>query len=324
MRLGVKYSIPLTGYLMFCLDDKTLDEVAFSASVDGFDVQIKPRIDKRCSQKKETDKYPTYGANELSVIVTQDSDGDESTIDWHTIEKYEYIAETAINRLLRYFQYRLNTPLLRLANAHDDSWSSSPILINRDENDKTFSRRISCADYSRHLAYGYYPRFSIKALCDISDDGLLTTLDQDIQPSLHEEFLCSARTEIIAGNIRRAVLEMAICCEVLVKSSLFSKSLVSSAIFDYLSRKRRIEISVHELLDHPVKEVWGVSFKDECLQDWKNIGYLFNARNRVAHTGICEYRNDKGNRFDVDEILVEDWWASIESLLAWLNGKLSK
>lgn len=324
MRLAVKYSIPLTGYVMFCLDDKFLGETIFSVNVYGFDVEIEPLIDKRCSYKQEGDKYSTYGANALSVVVTKDFDGNESEINWHLVEQYEKSAETATNRLLRYFQYRLNIPLLILTDAHDDPWSSSPIIINRDENDKLLSPSISCDDYSRNFAYGYYPRFGMKALTNINDESLLDALRNEMLPSLHEEFLCSARTEIIEGNIRRAVLEMAICCEVFVKSNLFSGSLVSSAVFDYLSRQRKIEVSVPELLHHPVKEVWGRSFKEDNLEDWKNISYLFNARNRVAHSGVCEFRNDKGNRYDVDEFIVEDWWDSLEKMFSWLNGKLGK
>lgn len=324
MRLSVKYSIPLSGYLMFCLDEEALDKVVFNASIEGFDAQITPLIDKRCSHKQGDDKYSTYGANELCVVVTQEFEGNEADINWHLIEKYENIAETATNRLLRYFQFSLNTPLLRLVDAHDDSWSNSPILINKDENDKILSPNISCDDYSRHLAYGYYPRFSIRALTDINDEDLLAALHNDYNPSLYEDFLCSARTEIIEGNIRRAALEMAICCEVFVKSSLFSESVISSAVFDYLSRQRKIEVSVQELLHNPVKEAWGVSFKEECLQDWKNIGYLFNARNRVAHSGLCEFRNEKGRKLDVDEFIIEEWWISLEALISWLNKKLNQ
>lgn len=324
MRLAVKYSIPLTGYVMFRLDEKLIDKTAFGVNIDGFDVEIKPLIDKRCSYKKEGDNYSTYGSNELSVTVTKDFDGNESEINWHVVDKYEKSAEIATNRLLRYFQYKLNIPLLMLIDAHDDPWSNSPIILNRDENDKILSPSISCSDYSRNFAYGYYPKFGMKALTDINDESLLDALKNELAPSLHEEFLCSARTEIIEGNIRRAVLEMAICCEVFVKSNLFSGSSVSSAVFDYLSRQRKIEVSVSELLHQPVKEVWGRSFKEDNLDDWKNITYLFNARNRVAHSGVCEFRTDKGKRYDVDEFIVNDWWASLEKMFSWLNEKLGK
>lgn len=324
MRLAVKYIIPLTGYVMFCLDDKVVNKTVFGVNIDGFDVEIEPLIDKRCSYKQEGDNHSTYGANKLSVVVTKEFDGNESEINWHVVEEYEKSAETAANRLLRYFQYRLNIPLLTLADAHDDPWSSSPIIINRDENDKALSLSMSCDDYSRNFVYGYYPRFGMKALTDINEEGILDALSNGITPSLHEEYLCSARTEIIEGNIRRAVLEMAICCEVFVKANLFSGSLVSSAVFDYLSRQRKIEVSVPELLHQPVREVWGRSFKGDNLEDWKNIGYLFNARNRVAHSGVCEFRDDKGNRYDVDEDIIEDWWISLENMFSWLNGRLGK
>ncbi|AGA91297.1 hypothetical protein Thimo_2573 [Thioflavicoccus mobilis 8321] len=195
MRLSVKYKIPLSGYLMFCLDEEAIDKLAFNFSIDGFEIEISPLIDKRCSQKQGDAQYPTYGANELIFVATKEIEENESDIDWHLIEDYECIAEKATNRFLRYFQHGLNTPLIRLVDAHDDSWSNSPILINKDEDDKVLSLNIYCDDYSRHLAYGYYPRFGIGALTNFNDEELLSALQNDIQPSLYEEFLCSARTE---------------------------------------------------------------------------------------------------------------------------------
>jgi len=158
----------------------------------------------------------------------------------------------------------------------------------------------------------------------MKDDGLFSALNSDINPLLYEDFLCSARTEIIEGNIRRATLEMAISCEVFVKSSLFSESAISGSIFDYLSTQRKIEISVQELLHKPIKEVCGSSFKEEHLQDWKNICYLFNARNRVAHSGLCEFRNEKGEKLNVDEFIIEEWWGSFEKLISWLTTVIAR
>lgn len=163
MRLSVKYKIPLSGYLMFCLDEKSIDKVIFNLIIDGYYIEIYPLIDKGCYQKKGDEKYSTYCANELIFIATKEFEGDESDINWHLIKKYENIAEKITNRFLRYFQYRLNNPLIRLVDAHDDSWSNSPVLIN-EENNKILSPKISCDDYSRHFAYGYYPRFGIVAL----------------------------------------------------------------------------------------------------------------------------------------------------------------
>ena len=114
---------------------------------------------------------------------------------------------------------------------------------------------------------------------------------------------------------------MAISCEVFVKSSLFSGSPISEAIFDFLSSKRKIEVTVQELLNNPVKEALGSSFKEDHAQHWKNIGYLFQTRNKIAHSGICVYKNDKGKVFEVDEEVLNEWWESLEALFSWMAEK---
>jgi hypothetical protein len=321
MILNVKYDIPLTGFIMFSLCEDDLKEVLFNLSIGDHSVKILPLIDKDCGFRGVDDQQTSYGANALTVIVTKEVDCDIDGITWHIVEEFEDAAEISVNRLIRYFKYRLNTPLLTEINAHDDFWSNSPILL--DENNNIIKAKIaSSCNYSRHFAYGYFPRFGMQSLRNLVDPELNNALNNTVPIKLHEEFLCSARTEIIQGNFKRAVLEMAISCEIFVKSILFSGNPISGAIFDFLSSNRKIEVSIQELLHKPIKEALCASFKDEYTIHWKNIGYIFQARNKVAHSGICEFIDDKNNKIEVDEEVIEIWWESIQILIDWLSQKI--
>jgi len=317
MNITAQYDVRLQAFMMVCID---ADKLKLNFTINGYFVEIDLIPDKTVAHHSRKDSespwsQKTYGVNHLFVKVTHDENGDIDSLVSGKIELYrnfEEIAETGINRLIRFFKYQLNNPLLREVNAHDDPWSNDPKWF-RDENEIDLA--MSTSDCSRHLAYGYFPRFGMKALSDINDQNLQMALNGSLNIELYEEFLCNARTEIIEENYKRAVIEMAIACEVFVKKMFFSGSSVSGAVFDYLSLQRKIEVSVHELINKPAKEVFGESFKDNNNIDFLSIGYLFQARNRVVHSGHCNYKDDKGNKHEVDEFVLEEWWQAISNLI---------
>lgn len=322
MRITAHYDVHLTAFLMLCVDEASSNNISFKSKVDDYDLEIILFLDKAVGYKSKNDTYHTYGSNHISVRVTRDELGDLASIKSNLFEIYpsfEKIAERGINRLIRFFKFKLNNPLLREVSCHDDPWSNNPKWYDVEGNEIDLG--LGTSDCSRHLAYGFYPRFGMKALHDINDPDFYNALQKSIQPKLYEEFLADARTEIIEENYTRAVLEMAIACELFVKNAFFSDSPISGALFDYLALQRKIEVSIHELINKPAKEVFGYSFKDDYPNDFNNIGYLFQARNRVAHSGQCIYKDNKGKEKEVDEFVLEEWWQSLATLIDWLKSK---
>lgn len=323
MIITAQYDVTLTGFIMICIDE-AVSSISTKFSVDDYDLELIIYPDKRASKKKHKDLNHTYGANHIIVRVTHDELGDLPSIksNLHNMySSFEKAAELGINRLIRYSKFKLNNPLLREVSCHDDPWSNNPTWYDKEGNTMDFG--VHTSDYSRHLAYGYYPRFGMKALLDIKDPELIKALQNIIQPQLYEQFLSDARTEIILENYRRAVLDMAIACELFVKTTLFSTSPVSGAIFDYLALQRKIEVSIPELIHKPIKEAFGRSFKDDYPNHFKHIENIFKARNRVVHTGHCVYKDDMGNEKEVDESALEDWWQAFASLIDWFKTKSS-
>ena len=186
MKLTAQYKVPLTGFLMFCLDEHSLNTISFNISVDEYSIKIAPEIDKSHTYKQEGNEHPTYGANILIVSITKEVEG---TIDeirkkaWPIVEGFEQAAETAINRLISFFQYQLNIPLLKKVNSHDDPWSNLPKL--EDENGKVIDLDLYTDDYSRHFAYGFFPAFVMKSLCNLEDQALIKALNNPTPPKLH-------------------------------------------------------------------------------------------------------------------------------------------
>jgi hypothetical protein len=74
----------------------------------------------------------------------------------------------------------------------------------------------------------------------------MEALEANTSYELYEELIVDARASVVQGNFRRAVLEMAIACEVTTKQLFFKKATPAGDAFDYLEDKSRINVSVRE------------------------------------------------------------------------------
>jgi hypothetical protein len=139
---------------------------------------------------------------------------------------------------------------------------------------------------------------------------------------LHEEILADARTAIVQYNFRRAVLDMAIACELYVKKVFFKTDVVSNAVFDYLIDNKKIEVNVMDLLHKIAKYVFAESFKEKFGKDYINLEYLFRARNKIAHQGEAHYTDQNGKKKTIDDNTLKEWWKSLDQVFNWLESKI--
>jgi hypothetical protein len=139
---------------------------------------------------------------------------------------------------------------------------------------------------------------------------------------LYEELISDAQTAASEGNYRRAVLELAIATEVFIKNSFFKSNPVSTATFEYLEDKNKINVSAIDLISDVAKRAFDISFKKDSPDDYKNIDHLFRCRNKIAHQGKLGFRNDNGDWIEVTNETVNDWWKSVSKLIQWLDGNL--
>jgi hypothetical protein len=137
-------------------------------------------------------------------------------------------------------------------------------------------------------------------------------------PKLHEEFLSDAQESAFQGNIRRAVLELAIACEVAVKGKFFGRS-TGGRTLDYLKDQRNVQVRVLELVDRAAREVFGESFKDSKATAYTDLDYLFQCRNKVAHRGRPVFRDERGTMQTATVELLERWLNSARVLFVWMK-----
>ena len=143
-------------------------------------------------------------------------------------------------------------------------------------------------------------------------------LSRPIETSLSEEVLSDAICAASLGNLRRAVLETALACEIAVKQALFSGSPESEAAFAYLEDKGQVSASVHSLIGEVLREATGQDFKTEEPESYKLIELLFRARNKAAHRATLKYRDHAGQWQTVDDATYREWRKAAEKLIDWL------
>jgi hypothetical protein len=137
---------------------------------------------------------------------------------------------------------------------------------------------------------------------------------------IQEEILSDAQAAIASGDLRRAVIELAITCEVAIKSTYFGRSTAAAAAYEYLEDKGRVNASLIDLIGVIAEQAFGHSFKTATPTEYKDIDHLLRCRNKAVHRASLTFRDDANNLHKVDQATVEQWWGSVEAVLEWLKA----
>ena len=308
------------------------EDIVFDIREGDFDTVVKLKQDLSWSHKEKYDTNYLRRIDAISVEVTREETAlppppgvtDQGGNDWST--QYEYfqerraiyrqVAVTIINRIIRYFKYKLHQPMLREVTLNEQSLQT-PEWLNEDG---TLAGKSGYV-YVVPPVPGVSP-YKIGALYFTNDSlvDLNGSLNETASVSLHEELFSDAQSAAADQNIRRSVLELAISCEVAVKQKFFSSPTPSGAAFEYLEDKGRVNVTVLDLIDNVANQAFGESFKVKHADHYKNIDFIFRCRNKVAHRGIAEYKNDTGSIHQLTLKALDDWIISVKALFSWLSG----
>jgi hypothetical protein len=220
--------------------------------------------------------------------------------------------------VIRFFKYEMNTPYLRESRVQDAQFDNPQWT---DRNGKELQSGI--LEFAVTVLSPPGPGLlGEKDFTEEEDAKLRGALQNDLDIETPREFLCDAQTSILNGKLRRAILEMAIACEVAVKVAFFAKATAAGAVYEYLEDKKQLRVRVIELIDGAAKLACGRSFKEDQPDAYRHIDFLFRARNKVAHRGENTYRDDAGNKHQFDHPTLEAWWASVGILMNWIAKHL--
>lgn len=330
-RLTATYKIELPYQLRIRRSKE--DPLRYNAFIEEFDVEVALVCDGDVGYKEKDDLHFTRTVTQIDVSISRDEDSAPPDVIVSEIAKrdfrdrapwfekrlneYRLIAIEAANRVIRFFRYEMRTPNLPEFTGGDEFLN--PHWTN--ETGKEIQPGIIIVG-GRVI----HPRGPLllgeKDFTEAEDEKLRYVLQNDIIIELHMVFLADAQTSVMNGKLRRAVLEMAIACEVAVKGAIFANS-TTAAAYEYLEDKGRVHTKVIELIDGVAKAAFGQSFKDVDPIAYKDIDHLFRARNKVAHRGELIYRDDCGAQHNVDRPTLAAWWVSIETLVSWIDKTLT-
>jgi len=328
MYLTANFKVDLPGNcLVTWPEDETIN---LETKIKEFDVKVHFILENR-KAKLSKDENWTYVLHQIHVRVSReekecppcvipDSNGQKDySIQYQyfdqKLDDYSKIASEATNHIIRFFKYKLFTPFLRELSPDYYSFRNAEWT---DVEGNIAGKGIMTFVAKRGIA-GLFNQLSVTKLTKNNVSNLLCAFNKPFEKNLHEELFSDAQSAIFEGNDRRGILELAIGCEILTKRTFFYQDTPAGAAFDYFEDKSLVKIRVIDLIHNVAKEAFGRSFKDDHPIHYKNIDHLYRCRNKIAHRGVLNFRDDSGNFINVDGNVVGDWWNAIFALSNWLK-----
>lgn len=311
------------------------DELSYRVSIGHFAVDVILLRNDGARLKAINDQHVTRLIEKIQLRVVRDEESEPPSVprtesggedfgarsQWFGERKNDYAqtALTIVNRLIRFFKFRMRSPHLHEFMGHEDCFMNP---IWRNENGESLQPGIlECS--GRMISPPGPALLGERAFTAADDSNFEESLIAGIIPKTYHEFLSDAQTSACVGNLPRAILEIAIACEVASKQLFFGAGGVTTSAFDYLEGRGRINIRVIELLDGVAKHTFGDSFKEANRDAFRDIDFLFRCRNKVAHKGEVSFRDDSGTKHEVNRQTLERWWASIDELMRWIELRKS-
>lgn len=330
-KLVAHFEVELPGQCLVIWPEN--QDIRTNCSIGEFDVEIKLMVDSSERAKGPNDEHWTYVLRQAMVSVTKDEVKfpppvipDEKGQKDYTIqaeyfdqrmEQYGNVACKAMNRLIRFFKFKLKTPFLMELPLNYRAFKNAEWTDNLGN-----SVGKGSIVFASRRVHGLWGQLGVRKLGPESIVFMQQALQEPLVPRLHEEILSDAMTAIFEKNSRRAILEMAIACEVVVKRRFFSVNTPAGAAFDYLEDKSQVKVRVIDLINRIAEEAFGESFRASNPDKYKDIDHLFRCRNKIAHRGELSYRDDRGVTQPVDDKTIESWWNSVMALIEWIEARV--
>ena len=326
--LVAKFEIPLHVPLLLKRADD--DPLLYEVQLDGYDVSLH-FITRNYHSKAAKNKHWKVSYTGVEICVSKEdikpppfNEHPDGRVSYETqlpyfeerLPLYSGVARRTLNALIQYFKYRLWQPMLDELPYNIGSLSN-PKWTDREGVEVGKGTGVFIMERTR----GIYGELGTVLFQKKHDKAFTRALLSPIEPRLEEELLYDAQVSIWRENVRRAVLEMALAVEVMVKRKFFGGDVAAGAAFEHLEDKGKVEVRVINLLHSTAKSVYGESFKDTNPTEHKHLDHLFRARNKVAHRGKAIFRDDKGVLHEVDDEMLDLWWDVVTTLRSWLRVK---
>jgi len=303
-------------------------ELKVTAIVSNMPVEVNLTSTGAPSITNADGNYRRFVYNKVSISITRP---EENLANSNFIEgraryllmEFQGVVVDVLNRLISYFKYEKRHPNLRELSFFDLLKQEEQFCNPTWQTLAGIPLAVSASPVSSGVisipGIGWLREefFGISLFTADESPNLerwISSADHDI--GLGDQLLSDAQSAALSNNIRRAVLELVISIEVVVKSAFFKQAKIAGAVFE------RETIKVVELLDGVSASAFGESFKTALPKSYKHIDHAFRCRNKIAHRGEVKFRDDAGNWHTPDNELLRQWWASTIEMFNWLREKV--
>jgi hypothetical protein len=224
---------------------------------------------------------------------------------------YSQACGTVVQRIENFFRFELHTPI--------DALPRSRVLEGEvwyNENRNVVGKHGGTILVARMP--GTRGEMGVRPLTLENFEDLLAFLEKPRECALWEELFSDGQAAWYQGNYRRAVLDTAIGCELLIKRTLFPTDSLGATAFDYLEDRGAVRMRPLELLEGVCVEAFGKSFKKFDSEAFESLEELFRCRNKLAHRGEAIYADKQGKVHEAGAQAVERWWNSAMKMAQWL------
>lgn len=324
-RLTAQFQMPLKRPILTKDDGKSR---TYRCKLDGFDIELILTPTPFEQSKHKTERLWTRFVETLVISVSRDEEESVPPIvtssrgardfalrsPYFTARTpaYASAAETVAGNVVAFFRLRLHQPLV---GALDDSHQALANPTWRDSAGHELDR--GGGTFVVEVVHGIRNELGVTKFQRRHDASLRAALASSVSPGLHAELLSDAQAAAFDGNIRRAVLELAIACEVFAKHRFLGLGSSTAQVIETLEDRGKISLRVLDLIEIGGTTLKHQSFKAHDKAAFQDIDHLFRARNKVAHRGEPVFRDDLGTSHTVDARLLRRWWISIEKLFKW-------
>jgi hypothetical protein len=309
------------------------DDRIFHLSVNNFEVEIElGGFSRRAKGLKDGPMATeittvifrvTRNEPDLPPVVKPAKDGTIDFTDlqfylWEKQKDYKGVVEQLFERLSAYFRFQMGHALVNLHPERGQTRFNNPVW--RDEAGNILYDHISSFVMDESPSLYMYPNWGITAYKPEDRPSLLSALERQAEIDLYEEILSDARDAAAMGNLRRAVLELAIACEMAIKHVFFIRDSNADAAYSYLEDKGLARARVLDFVDGIALHAFGSSLRIEDRECFQRLDHLFRCRNKIAHRGSLIFRDDQGKELTVDMARLLDWWTAVRKVIDWLKA----
>jgi len=236
--------------------------------------------------------------------------------------EYMRIASGIVVKFMLYLKYESGHPIVNTVPSFAQTEFENPKWFSEDG--EQIWGRVTYFSSNPGLSMKLFPDCGVTPLKSITQDELLTFLNAPRPPELFEEILGDARIAIAEGNTRRAILEMAIACEVGTKQIVSGSESYKSSVIDQLSESKLMNASNLDYIDKIPTILYGHSIKHDDKISYLTVKCLYKCRNSVVHEGKPQYKDDMGRVKNVDREVLIDMWNAVNQVIYMLKKYASK